>query len=93
MFQHVVKGGGESPSLFLIYFMEDMTEKEKQLKKIFGYLTSGNEELITLGLVMYGEFRPSYYKDVKNIKEDVAKAQINVYFKRKSHEKLSKTKL
>lgn len=78
--------------------MEAMTEKEKQLKKIFGYLTSGDEELITLGLVMYGEFCPSYYKDMHentptHYKGDVAKAQINVYFKRKSYEKLSKTKL
>lgn len=72
--------------------MEAMTEKEKQLKKIFGYLTSGDEELITLGLVMYGEFVPEYYKSVK-ILQDTAKAQISVYFKRKSHEKLSKTKL
>lgn len=78
--------------------METMTEKEKQLKKIFGYLTSGDEELITLGLVMYGEFCPSHYKEyyeqtLTHYRGDVAKAQINVYFKRKSHEKLSKTKL
>lgn len=80
--------------------MEAMTEKEQQLKKIFGYLTSGNEELITLGLVMYGEFCPSHYKEtydsvkrVENIAGEVAKAQINVYFKRKSHEKISKIKL
>jgi hypothetical protein len=80
--------------------MEAMTEKEKQLKKIFEYLTSGNEELVTLGLVMYGEFCPSHYKEtyesvrrVENTAGQVARAQISVYFKRKLYEKIGKSKL
>lgn len=96
-YSYLYKGRGEILFLFLIHFMK---EKEETLKKIYQYLTSGDEELITLGLVMYGEYTPTkpakvIFESVKRMqsKKGIAQAQIRLYFKRKAYAKISKGKL